>query len=78
MRNEVVEPGRFGREKKISPTNQVMAKNGLAQSIVNNMSSSLQSSSNIPCEEDVISNYVELEKPNMFIHLPVTYGLGGV
>lgn len=42
------------------------------------MSSSIQSSANILCEEDVSSSHVEIEKPNMCINPSLTYSVAGI
>lgn len=66
------------REKKIQPSNKVAAKQDLHHSSLFNMSSSVQSSANILCEEDVSSSHVEIEKPNMCINPSLTYSVAGI
>lgn len=65
----------MAREKHITPSSKLVAKNNMQQSVLNNMSSSWQSSgAAIPCEEDVSSSHVETEKPNMNINQSVSIG----
>ena len=68
--------GNGQREKKLQPSSKVLAKMDMAQSLVNNMSSSMQSAA---CEEDVSSSYVDTDKPHMMsINPSLTYSAAGV
>ena len=66
----------YGREKRLQPSSKVLAKMDMVQSLVNNMSSSVQS---YACEEDVSSSHVDTDKPQMMsINPSLTYSVAGV
>ena len=49
----------------------------MGSSLLNNMSSSVQSSSNAHHEEDVSSSHVEVDQPQVSINPPLTYSAAG-